>query len=475
MGKISEAYLKAFNDTYCRHEHVGNVTDDHESGPAADQIDHHADDVDTEDESEPQHAPTTQTGNSGHSAESKGVKVHFLGLFDTVNSVGNLDVPFTKSPKIPKMSDTAEHIRHAVAVDERRVKFKPALLDQDLSAADKDKEDILEVWFPGNHGDVGGGWAAPDPHETPTAWQKFKNFVIGIDSGEASEDVSKDNYQQSDIALKWMIDELDKLGETRDKDGKLGDRVKWNEHKDGFLDHFKTRRFNAVRAPVHDTMRLGGGSGIFKVMMWNLIGMYIIHSHSPPFRTLLITKTDRLPLFKRWEYLVERRWWEVWGDAVDDVLRPSWLRSTWTKIKSGFGIKPEINNPNNRGVYPGWNYVFLPLNQGACRDIPPGAVYHHSVLERMHLNKEYDPKNVVFLHEARNAPIKLRDAETRPGRQAQSKTPQATEHQSLLAKRANKANKAKRFVFKICEGYEQKLRKDRIYQIVEMTEAAVMA
>ena len=90
----------------------------------------------------------------------KGIKTHFLGLFDTVNSVGTFDVPFNGAIKVPTVHGTAEHVRHAVAIDERRVKFKAALLAQDIRDKNAAVEDVKEVWFPGNHGDIGGGWPA---------------------------------------------------------------------------------------------------------------------------------------------------------------------------------------------------------------------------------------------------------------------------------------------------------------------------
>lgn len=56
-------------------------------------------------------------------------KVHFLSLFGTVNSIGNFKLPF-KSPKyLPTVLGTAEYVRHAVSIDERRLKFKLALLN----------------------------------------------------------------------------------------------------------------------------------------------------------------------------------------------------------------------------------------------------------------------------------------------------------------------------------------------------------
>lgn len=95
--------------------------------------------------------------NETISDNESGIKVHFLGLFDCVNSVGTLDIPFWgKVPPLPKVSGTARYVRHAVAIDERRVKFKPALFAQERTEVE---DDIKEVWFPGNHGDIGGGWS----------------------------------------------------------------------------------------------------------------------------------------------------------------------------------------------------------------------------------------------------------------------------------------------------------------------------
>lgn len=56
-----------------------------------------------------------------------GVKVHFLGLFDTVNSVSTFDVGFVGTKRAPELLGNPEHVRHAGAIDERRVKFNAAL------------------------------------------------------------------------------------------------------------------------------------------------------------------------------------------------------------------------------------------------------------------------------------------------------------------------------------------------------------
>lgn len=47
-----------------------------------------------------------------------------------------------------------ETARHAVAMDERRHTFSPTLWT-DVAPG----RDVEQVWFPGVHGDVGGGYA----------------------------------------------------------------------------------------------------------------------------------------------------------------------------------------------------------------------------------------------------------------------------------------------------------------------------
>lgn len=79
--------------------------------------------------------------------------VHFLGLWDTVSSVGwvwNPEAfPYTaRNPSIGK-------IRHAVSLDERRWFFR-----QNLMKRWQANQDLVEMWFPGVHCDVGGGYPA---------------------------------------------------------------------------------------------------------------------------------------------------------------------------------------------------------------------------------------------------------------------------------------------------------------------------
>jgi uncharacterized protein (DUF2235 family) len=91
--------------------------------------------------------------------DARHFRTHFLGVWDTVSSVGWVWDP-------PTFPFTAENpgidvIRHAVSLDERRWFFRQNLMNRD--DAPGNTQDFQQLWFPGVHSDVGGGYAdGPD-------------------------------------------------------------------------------------------------------------------------------------------------------------------------------------------------------------------------------------------------------------------------------------------------------------------------
>ncbi|PHH81807.1 hypothetical protein CDD82_7792 [Ophiocordyceps australis] len=224
--------------------------------------------------------------NSDHCGASQegNIKVYFLGLWDCVNSVAVLELK--ASIPVP-VKGTAHYVRHAVSVDERRVKFKAALLAQDVRDTVHSHEDIKEVWFPGCHGDVGGGWPAAadnplDSNSKMTVWQRFKSLWRSRKAVDPSKDVGADAFQMSDIPLAWMIREVELVGEKNPEAA-----LKWCNNVNGFKRRFEKQRDQALHGLMHDSLRFGYGTAMFKVMLWNFMEWF--------------------PLITRWE--LERDSW----------------------------------------------------------------------------------------------------------------------------------------------------------------------
>ncbi len=91
------------------------------------------------------------------------VPVSLLGCWDTVGSLGIPDAPWLRwagglNDKYKfhdtQLNRTIENALHAVAIDERRRVF-------DITPMTKSKsnvaQNLVQIWFPGNHGCVGGG------------------------------------------------------------------------------------------------------------------------------------------------------------------------------------------------------------------------------------------------------------------------------------------------------------------------------
>ncbi len=122
----------------------------------------------------------TDVYRAGAAEAAEPVAIEFLGVWDTVGSLG---IPDWLGPlklvedhvgHLPrfhntKLGDHVRHARQALAIDEMRGPFMPTL----WSNVHKDR-DVEQVWFPGDHCDVGGG---------------------------------HDRTGLSDAALRWMIDE----------------------------------------------------------------------------------------------------------------------------------------------------------------------------------------------------------------------------------------------------------------------------
>ncbi len=151
-------------------------------------------------------------------------RIRFLGLFDSVSAVGSPWRPRSFERTFRNLS--VDTVRHALALDERRAMFVQNLwseqtgLDQQIDD-DAAVSDVRQVWFPGVHADIGGGYP------------------------EAEAGLSR-------IALTWMRREAEQAG--------LSFRPLVSSRildPDGVLDEIDPAKLSALHcaAPQHDELR----------------------------------------------------------------------------------------------------------------------------------------------------------------------------------------------------------------------------
>jgi uncharacterized protein (DUF2235 family) len=95
------------------------------------------------------------------------LRIRYLGLWDTVGSLGiprllPISVGLNRSYEFhdTALSRSVEFARHAVAIDERRAAFAPTLWSNvDAFNPPGAAPRVAQMWFPGDHGGVGGGEA----------------------------------------------------------------------------------------------------------------------------------------------------------------------------------------------------------------------------------------------------------------------------------------------------------------------------
>ena len=142
----------------------------------------------------------------------------FVGVWDTVSSVGwmrnRLSLPHSASVPHYQIG------RHALSIDERRSFFKPLIWKP--SADEEVKGDLRQVWFPGVHSDIGGGYPEAESRlskcslewmltEAETAGLiidlKKRDFVLGeLGGGMVSPDPTAPSHES--LTKWWWLAEL---------------------------------------------------------------------------------------------------------------------------------------------------------------------------------------------------------------------------------------------------------------------------
>jgi len=157
------------------------------------------------------HAHSIKHDSAFAETYSRKVIIRFMGLWDTVSSVGWIYDPV-------RLLDMAQNPivqvgRHAVSIDERRAYYRDNLWGPPVDIDDPEwpkelrdqgiRQDIAQVWFPGVHSDVGGSYPQSEaaPANEALRWmigelqsqgaelcQERVDMVLGTPSGVYSAD-----------------------------------------------------------------------------------------------------------------------------------------------------------------------------------------------------------------------------------------------------------------------------------------------
>ncbi|KAK0748607.1 hypothetical protein B0T21DRAFT_380396 [Apiosordaria backusii] len=125
-----------------------------------------------------------------HQNQEKGplIKVRAVGSLGIPNTTlfAKLGLPHSTSEYHfydTDLSDRIEYAFHALALDEHRPAFAPTVWER--TSNNWDATDLRQVWFPGNHGNIGGGWKDAGISDMSLAWMMDQLASIGVQFDEA--------------------------------------------------------------------------------------------------------------------------------------------------------------------------------------------------------------------------------------------------------------------------------------------------
>jgi uncharacterized protein (DUF2235 family) len=153
--------------------------------------------------------------------------IRFLGVWDTVKSVGYI---FPRNLPHTRHNPIVQTVRHALALGERRSFYAPTTwggLDGDTRPAihmrapraeDEPprirRQDVQEVWFPGDHSDVGGGHTETALADVSLHWMTNEAHAAGLRVGVSGyskivPDIEKlsphDLHDEMKRDFKWRV------------------------------------------------------------------------------------------------------------------------------------------------------------------------------------------------------------------------------------------------------------------------------
>jgi hypothetical protein len=145
----------------------------------------------------------------------RGIPIKAIGVWDTVGSLGVPRVPFLENLGLQsrrmrgfsfwdtQLYEGIENAFQALALDERRAPFAPALWEK---GSRNTRTNLKQVWFPGVHSNIGGGYDDQDISNITLAWMmsRLEPFIdFRHDYIQSVYASNRAYYKRTDQKTRW--------------------------------------------------------------------------------------------------------------------------------------------------------------------------------------------------------------------------------------------------------------------------------
>ncbi len=203
------------------------------------------------------------------------VKIDFIGVWDTVGALGIPDTfallslmdNFLKLRfHDTELSDQVRVARHALAIDEQRASFSPTLWVNIPPTCD-----AQQIWFPGGHSDVGGGYVQTGLSDAALKWMIDEVTPFGVAFNPKKISQIKPNFQ--DVLHNTYKGYLKYLGSQPRSVPPVNAPDVHQSAKDRNADPAITEKnyMHTVWLNMHDEMQLR----VYAIDEWNRTGVYM--------------------------------------------------------------------------------------------------------------------------------------------------------------------------------------------------------
>ncbi|HEX9106454.1 MAG TPA: DUF2235 domain-containing protein [Longimicrobiales bacterium] len=122
------------------------------------------------------HMPGSAEAKAFRTEKAVETRIRCIGVWDTVGALGIPVTPlrFFSEKKYRfhdvQLSSWVDNAFHALAIDERRAPFRPAIWEAQQPTVGQPPQTVKQVWFAGVHSDIGGGYASAALSDVTLEW-----------------------------------------------------------------------------------------------------------------------------------------------------------------------------------------------------------------------------------------------------------------------------------------------------------------